>query len=95
MADAAPAPVVDVPAVAPVAEPAAAPVAEAVPEVVAQAPAVAAPAAVAVAAAPAYVLQLDELAAVARSAACRRARSAAWSSTPRPPVRRASASAIR
>ena len=68
VADAAPAPVVDVPAVAPVAEVVAAPVAEAVPEVVAQAPAVAAPAAVAVVAAPAYVLQLDELAAVARSA---------------------------
>ena len=64
------APVAEAPAVAQVAEPVAAPVAEAVPEVVVQAPAVVAPAAAAavVAAPAAYVLQLDELAAVARSA---------------------------
>jgi ribonuclease E len=81
VADAAPAPVVDVPAVAQVAEPVAAPVVAPVAETapmaeplapvemaVAQAPAVAASAAVAVVAAPAYVLQLDELAAVARGA---------------------------
>lgn len=63
------APVVEVPAVAqvaePVAVPVAAPVAEAVPDAVAQAPAVVVPAVVV---APPYVLQLDELAAVARSA---------------------------